>query len=122
MTPLALLVLFLFIGLPILVTMYVKRGGNLRNAFSGRRKLTSTARPLTGSTPRWVRTLAISAVVWVVVTGLATLHSSTLAIWLGGAVIAGGAVAVYRAIQMPYTFDDDAFDQALRDLLDRSDS
>jgi hypothetical protein len=123
-TPFALLVLFLFIGIPVLVTMFVKRGGSLRGAVTRPRRITSTDRALgsPSSTPRWLRTLVISAVVWATVTGLATLVSSTLAIWAGGVVIAGGAVAVYRAIQMPYKFDDDAFDKALRDLLDRSDS
>lgn len=121
MTPLALVVLFFFLVLPVLVTMYVLRSGRVREDRGDPPPLPKSL----GRTapPRWVRTLIVSAGVWVAVTGLTTLlHSSKLAIWLGGVVIAGGAVAVYRAIQMPYKLDDEAFDKALRDLLDRSDS
>jgi hypothetical protein len=78
-------------------------------------------RLLRSGTPNrlWVRTVLATVITWGLISAVLTPVSVTLAIWVGGLVIAGGAAATIRAIPDPTKIDDAEFDLELRNMLDQ---
>lgn len=67
----------------------------------------------------WIRPVASTAITWAAVSALLTPIDIGLAIWVGGAVIAVGAMATFRSCPDPTRIDDEAFDRELRNLFEQ---
>ncbi len=67
----------------------------------------------------WLRPVVATAITWALISLVLTPVSITLAIWVGGIVIAGGAAATIRAIPDPTRIDDAAFDLELKNLFEQ---
>lgn len=77
-------------------------------------------RLLEGRTSRvWLRPVVATAITWASVSALLTPVNTALAIWVGGAIIALGALATANAVPDPTKIDDAAFDLELRNLLEQ---
>ncbi len=68
----------------------------------------------------WARPVLATSVAWAGLMATLTPVNPTLAVWVGGIVVALGAFATALALPDPTKIDDADFDAALRDLLDQS--
>ncbi len=68
----------------------------------------------------WARPVIATSVAWAGLMATLTPVDPTLAVWVGGVVVALGACATALAIPDPTKIDDADFDAALRNLLDHS--
>ena len=68
---------------------------------------------------RWLRPALATALAWAGIMVTLTPVNPTLAVWIGGAVVMLGAVAVMATLPNPMRIDDAEFEQELRDLLDQ---
>ena len=83
--------------------------------------IVAEAERLTGirsSRHRWVKPAAATILAWGGLMATLTPVSPTLAVWVGGAVVALGTLATALAIPDPTKIDDADLDEALRNLLD----
>ena len=68
---------------------------------------------------RWVRPTLATAAAWAGIMVTLTPVDPTMAVWIGGAIVAVGTAAVIRSVPNPIKIDDDEFERELRDLLDQ---
>jgi hypothetical protein len=86
------------------------------------KRIVDEAERLTGYvTPRrrWLKPALATVLCWVGLMATLTPVSPSLAIWVGGAVIALGAMAVAKALPDPIRIDPDDLDRELIDLLEQ---
>lgn len=67
----------------------------------------------------WARPAFATLVAWVGIMATLTPVDPTMAVWIGGVVIATGTAAVVRSIPNPFEIDDEQFERELRELLDQ---
>lgn len=67
----------------------------------------------------WARPMIATIVAWAALMATLTPVDPTLAVWVGGVVVALGALATALALPDPTKIDDADFDEALRNLLDQ---
>lgn len=67
----------------------------------------------------WLRPVVATTITWAAVSALLTPVSISLAIWVGGAVIAVGTLATIRAIPDPTKIDDATFELELQNLFEQ---
>ena len=111
--------LFLF-GLATFALMSFRRA--IGTTVSNPRDIVAEAERLTGYTPpsrRWIRPTAASLVTWIATMVILTPVNPALAVWVGGVVVLGGALAVYLSMPNPLKIDAVEFDRELQDLLDQ---
>lgn len=69
---------------------------------------------------QWVRPMVATVLAWSGITLTLTPVEPTMAVWVGGAVVAVGTAAVLKSIHNPYRIDDAQFDRELRELLEQN--
>jgi hypothetical protein len=87
------------------------------------RRVIAQAEALTGYThphKRWIRPAVATIACWVGIMVTMTPAGPAIAVWVGGAVIAVGAAAVFFTLPDPTRVDPDQLDLELRALLERS--
>lgn len=69
--------------------------------------------------PRWVRPALATVIAWAGIMATLTPIDPSMAVWIGGLIVAVGTWAVIATIPNPTRIDDAQFDRELRDLLDQ---
>jgi hypothetical protein len=67
---------------------------------------------------RWIRPALATVIAWAGIMATLTPVNPTMAVWIGGLIVAVGCWAVIANIPNPMKIDDAEFDRELRDLLD----
>ncbi len=68
---------------------------------------------------RWIRPALATVIAWAGIMATLTPIDPTMAVWIGGGIIAVGTWAVIASIPNPTKIDDAEFDRELRNLLDQ---
>jgi hypothetical protein len=68
---------------------------------------------------RWIRPALAPVIAWAGIMATLTPVDPSMAVWIGGLIIAVGTWAVIASIPNPAKIDDAEFDRELRNLLDQ---
>jgi len=113
------LALFFFIGIPALVVTGVILGPGILRHVTARRVIAQAERSV-GMRRAWVRVPLIIVPTWAAVSLTTMTWSPSAGVWLGGLVVALGAGWGVARSSDTYSMDDEAFDVAVRQLLDQA--
>jgi hypothetical protein len=94
----------------------------IRSGEASSTALVAEAERITGYRPpktRWVRPAVATVLAWAGIMVTLTPVSPTLAVWVGGAIVGVGVLAVVNTVPNPTKIDDAEFDRELRELLDQ---
>jgi hypothetical protein len=69
---------------------------------------------------QWIRPMLATVLAWSGITLTLTPVNPTMAVWVGGAVVAVGTAAILKSVHDPYRIDDAQFDRELRELLEQN--
>lgn len=110
-----------FLAVPILAVLTAVRGPSVIRRRQERRLVASVERMLGHRADRvhWGRIAVATVAAWSVAVTMLVGVSPSLAVWVGGAVVAAGAVVLVKVWGNPYRLDDHEFDRRLRELLDQ---
>lgn len=117
----SLVAVIVLLAVPVVLSLAVVSSAPIGRWVAERRALARAARAARDrpQARRWLRPVVMTVVGWIVVTAAASPLSPALAVWLGGAVVGVGSAWLIRILTTPPRMDDDAFDRALRELLDQ---
>ncbi len=112
--------IILIIAAPIVVLYAVFRTTSLGGRWAEASVVAEAERVigLRSRSRRWVRPAVLTVTTWLGVNLIFAASAPAVGVWVGGAVVAAGAVAILRAY--PDRIDPDLLDRELQDLLGRA--